>query len=91
MHFNFTRYEHQSIRSPVATAVFDHQDRMPDASYFSPCMSIAMGPRSTERLLTQLAVIPQPEFAELAGAYGTLRAHDSLSFLPTAGHEARWF
>ena len=31
------------------------------------------------------------EFAKLAGACGTLRAHDTLSFLPTAGHEARWF
>ena len=30
------------------------------------------------------------EFAKLAGACGTLRTHDALSFVPTARHETRW-
>jgi hypothetical protein len=30
------------------------------------------------------------EFAKLAGAHGTLCTHDSVSFLSTARHEARW-
>ena len=60
MRFHFTRCEREIVRPPVAAAVFDHQDRMCDASSFSLGVSIAMGPRSPERVLTELAVTLEP-------------------------------
>ena len=58
--FDFTGSECQIVRSPVAAPVFDAQDWMGDAPYFSSRMSIPLRPRRPQGLVTTRAVPLEP-------------------------------
>src|SRR5215216_1612678 len=81
MSFDITRCECQLVRPPVAAAVFDHQDRMGDAAEFSLRVSIAMGPRRPERMVTKLSVtleahhiVPPPAVKQIENLPGRIPA-----------------
>jgi site-specific DNA recombinase len=81
MSFDITRCECQIVRPPGAAAVFDHQDRMGDAAEFSLRVSIALGPRRPERMVTNLSVtleahhiVPPPAVKQIENLPGRIPA-----------------